>query len=354
MDKNAVPNHTPDQVNSALEKANEQYHNWKQILSGALNDKQLVWGLAVIFCFYVFYSVFNTAIGNGQDEDDLTCKCPMFHRWFYRAIVFVSGVIWIVCFVSIAIYDTYMFITLYRNPASNESTDGITGTSEKYSAKLDDKLKLCENHLWLEFYKAYSVGSAAYEKVVIPQDIRIIINMFTTKDVNDDNSIQGGMNDDNTRQGMNDDNTRQGMNDGNTRQGMNDDNTRRGNDETDFGNDETDFGKDETDFGKKEAEKVAKQTFVFFYSFLVIVRFLAQLVVIPMLILQMLSTYAWICITEDYHCQSAVTHYQLGLYQAYITFGFYIALLIAILATTMLRWFPHSKDARDVGAASYA
>ena len=346
MDKNAVPNYTPDQVNSALEKANEQYHNWKQILSGALNDKQLIWGLAVIFCFYVFYSVFNTAIGNGQDEDELTCRCPMFHRWFYRAIVFVSGVIWIVCFVSIAIYDTYMFITLRTgNPAqSNESTDGITGTSEKYSAKLDDKLKLCENHLWLEFYKAYSVGSAAYEKVMIPQDIRIIINMFTTKDMNDDNSIQG----------MNDDNTRQGMNDGNTRQGMNDDNTRRGNDETDFGNDETDFGKDETDFGKEEAEKVAKQTFVFFYSFLVIVRFLAQLVVVPMLILQMLSTYAWICITEDYHCQSPVTQYQLGLYQAYITFGFYIALLIAILATTMLRWFPHSKDARDVGAASYA
>ena len=311
-DNNKILN-TTDQVNSGLQKANEQYNNWKQILSGALNDKQLVWGLAVIFCFYVFYSVFNTAIGNGQDEDDLTCQCPKFHRWFYKVIVFVCGVIWSVCFVSIAIYDTYAFISASRNPASNdsESTDGnqpvkrTTETSEKDLGKLDDILKLCEKHLWLEFYKAYSVGAGAYEKVRLP-DIRstVTVKKFT-KDVNDDV---------NTKQ---------------------DD--------------------DETDFGRKDlTETAAKQTFVFFYSFLVIVRLLAQLAVVPMLILQMLSTYAWICITEDYHCQNAVTRYQLGLYQAYITFGFYFALLIAILTTTMLRWFPHSKDARDVGAACYA
>ena len=259
----------------------------------------------------MFYSVFNTAIGNGQDEDRLTCQCPVFHRWFYQAIVSVCGVIWSLCFVSFAIYDTYVFISASRNPASNhsESTNGnqpvkkTTETSEKNLGKLDDTLKLCENHLWLEFYKAYSVGAGAYKKVRLP-DIRSTVKKFT-KDVNDDV---------NTKQ-----------------------------------------GDDETDFGRKDlTEMTAKQTFVFFYSFLVIVRLLAQLAVVPMLILQMLSTYAWICITEDYHCQNAVTCYQLGLYQACVTFGFYFALLIASLATTMLRWFPHSKDARNVGAACYA
>ena len=299
-----------DQVNSGLQKANEQYHNWKQILSGALNDKQLLCGLAVILCFYVFYSVFNTTIGNGQDEDNLTCQCPMFHRLFYQVIVFVWGVIWIVCFVSIAIYDTHTFMSVSRNPASNDSqsTDGkqpvkkTTRTSEKNLAKLDDILKLCETHLWLEFYKAYSVGASAYEKIRLP-DIRNIVKRF-----------------------------------------VKDDNAQQGDDETDFD------GKDIGVF----METSAKRSFVFFYSILVIVRLLAQVAVVPMLMLQMLSTYAWICITEDYHCQNAVTRYQLGLYQAYITFGFYFALLIAILATTMLRWFPHSKDARDVGAGCYA
>ena len=125
------------------------------------------------------------------------------------------------------------------------------------------------------------------------------------------------------------------------------------------GDDEIDTGRkksqsDEPDIAVEDVEKIAKKTFFFFYPFLVIVRLLAQVIAVPILILQMLNTYAWICITEDYHCQNAVTRYQLGLFQAYITFGFYIALLIAILNTTMLRWFPLSKKARDAGATSYA
>jgi len=113
-------------------------------------------------------------------------------------------------------------------------------------------------------------------------------------------------------------------------------------------------GDDEIDFNPEDLETIAKKTFFFFYPFLVIVRLMAQIITVPMLILQMLNTYAWICITKDYHCQNAVTRYQLGLYQAFITFCFYIALLIAILNTVMLRWFPLSKKARDAGATSYA
>ena len=122
------------------------------------------------------------------------------------------------------------------------------------------------------------------------------------------------------------------------------------------GDDEIDSGrkKSQSDDESDDVEKIARSTFFFFYPFLVIVRLLAQVIAVPILILQMLNTYAWICVTGDYHCQNAVTRYQLGLFQAYITFGFYIALLIAILNTTMLRWFPLSKKARDAGATSYA
>ena len=39
----------------------------------------------------------------------------------------------------------------------------MTGqTGDKFS-ELDDKLTLYKNYLWLEFYKAYSVGSGVYE-----------------------------------------------------------------------------------------------------------------------------------------------------------------------------------------------
>ena len=76
-----------NEAKARLKLANEQYNNWKQTLSGALNDKQLICGLGVLVFFYVFYAIFNTATGNDQHEDHITCRCPMLHRQFYQAIV---------------------------------------------------------------------------------------------------------------------------------------------------------------------------------------------------------------------------------------------------------------------------
>ena len=188
-------------IYSELEQAKEQYHNWKKILSGALNDKQLLCGLGVLFGFYLFYSVFNTIIGNDQDEDNLTCQCPSSHRQFYQAVVITTGLIWIACFASITIYDSHIFIIMYRNPIRNSKLPGHTADSlkqtdltddnqpteenrvkSKYAyGELDDALKLCEQQLWLEFYKAYSVGSGTYENTRLPS-IKSIVKKFT-KDV---------------------------------------------------------------------------------------------------------------------------------------------------------------------------
>ena len=93
--------------------ATEQYHNWKQTLFGALNDKQLVSGLGVLFGFYSF----NTVTGD-KDVDSVTCQCPTNHRSYYEAIVYLSISIWTVIFASIAIYDGYK---LYKNPLSGFS-----------------------------------------------------------------------------------------------------------------------------------------------------------------------------------------------------------------------------------------
>ena len=189
-------------INSELEQAKEQYHNWKKILSGALNDKQLLCGLGVLFGFYLFYSVFNTIIGNDQDEDNLTCQCPSSHRQFYQAVVITSGLIWIACFASITIYDSHISIIMYRNHIRSrnskvpghtadslkqtDSTDDNQQPTEKNQVKskygeLDNALKLCEQQLWLEFYKAYSVGSGTYENTKLPS-IKTIVKKFT-KDV---------------------------------------------------------------------------------------------------------------------------------------------------------------------------
>ena len=73
-----------DKIDSIGEKTKEQFHNWKRVLSGALNDPQLILGLSVLFCFYVFFTGFNSIVGrNSKEENTSTCECPMLHRVFY-------------------------------------------------------------------------------------------------------------------------------------------------------------------------------------------------------------------------------------------------------------------------------
>ena len=340
---------TTQQLNAGLQMATEQYHNWKQTLSGALNDKQLVSGLGVLFVFYVFYSFFNTVTGD-KDVDSVTCQCPMNHRSYYEAIVYLSISIWTVIFASIAIYDGYK---LYKNPLSgfspksnqdgDDDDDGGNGgkpyricgipiylrtitkscwtvtpnkaprpeEANNIYSKMDDQLKHYENHFWLEFYKAYSVGAGAYESMSLPNIKSVILREMQ--------EVKSSSTSDNENE-----------NDGDTPKNNQNDGSDNG------------------------MQELAKQSFFFFYPFLVIVRFFAQLTLIPVLILQMLNTYAWICLTEDHYCEDDESRYQLGLAQTYLTFTFYIALLIAILSTIMLRWFPYSKLARDIKAASFA
>ena len=375
---------TAQQLNAGLQMATEQYHNWKQTLSGALNDKQLVSGLGVLFVFYVFYSFFNTITGD-KDVDSVTCQCPTNHRSYYEAIVYLSISIWTVIFASIAIYDGYK---LYKNPLSgfspksNQDGDdddnvddddngengenpcricGIsiylrtitkscrTVTSNKapgpeettniYS-KMDNQLKHYENHFWLEFYKAYSVGAGAYESMSLPNIKSVILREI--QEAKCSNASDTRNRDGNT--------TKNDQDDGTDSSNPSDNNNEENNDNNDGGTKNA----DQDDGSENGMQELAKQSFFFFYPFLVIVRFFAQLALIPVLILQMLNTYAWICLTEDHYCEDDESRYQLGLAQTYLTFTFYIALLIAILSTIMLRWFPYSKLARDIKAASFA
>lgn len=309
-----------------MELTTKQYHDWKQIFSGALNDRQLLCGIVLILCFYVFYSIFNIAITDKDKDDHEDCQCTLIHRRCFHTLIFGFCLIWIVCFATIIIYDLYR---LYKKHQLSKSVDPFS--------KLDDKLKLYEKHLWLEFYKAYSVGSGTYEN-------QNISSLDRTKEQNPlqckYNALLGFY-----KKFY----------------------SEAGGDETDsapasstecnswlikFEKIKETLGIIIVQFLNKGEEK-AQQSFYVLYPFLVIVRLLAQVILVPMLLLQMLNTNTWICITEGYNCQNVVTGSQLGLYQAYMTFGFYIALLVAILASTMLRWFPQSKTARDASAASF-
>ena len=99
-----------EKIESIGEKAKEQYQNWKRVLSGALNDKQLIIALSLLFGFYLFFSGFNTIIGgNAREENNMTCACPAGHRAYYQTLVIVTIILWVVCFILTMVWDTCKF-----------------------------------------------------------------------------------------------------------------------------------------------------------------------------------------------------------------------------------------------------
>ena len=63
--------------------------------------------------------------------------------------------------------------------------------------------------------------------------------------------------------------------------------------------------------------------------------FLAHLAVLPLLFLQFLSTYAWICLVGDKYCREEVSSNQLQIDRSGILLGFFIAAAVIGFTTKM-------------------
>ena len=76
-----------------------------------------------------------------------------------------------------------------------------------------------------------------------------------------------------------------------------------------------------------------------FHIILSFIRFIAQLAVVPLLMIQILDTYAYLCFTANSY-RNMRAQYKLHLDQTAMIFAFYCSLMISLLSTTMVRWFP--------------
>ena len=75
---------------------------------------------------------------------------------------------------------------------------------------------------------------------------------------------------------------------------------------------------------------------------LLVSRLIAQLAIVPLLMIQMFDTYAYLCFAAHSYC-GMTAEYRLHFDQTAITFGFYCSLMVSLLTTTMLRWIPRPK-----------
>ena len=371
-------------------EAKHQYAQWKKTLSGTLTDKQLSIGLSLLFFFYVFYASFNSIDGENMQEEDLAnCTCSEKHRVYYQTLVITFCSIWTICFCLVTIWDLMRFYRVkptsecfrwerimdaFVKKAEDKITEGqletldLPSSPEKQihaakparaakpraissqplvpssppanppanigrplvlkSATLE-RLNHYENYLWLQFNRVYSVGAALskHKELKLPHIKSVVV---------DEQKIR--------RMSM--------------RKVSIQVNGRLVSTATDD-EDEPDAGKlfahmEEEDLPLKTADMACSSVAFFLYPLLLSARLAAQLTLIPLLILQLLDTHAWICVMNNLYCDNLRSEYELGLDRTAISFGFYCSVLVSILATTMLQWFPCSKRARKSGATSIA
>ena len=144
------------------EQTKEQYQNWKRALSGALNDKQLIIALSLLFGFYLFFSGFNTILGgNAREENTITCACPSGHSAYYRTLVIATIALWVVCFILTMVWDAYKFWRYVVSKSSSQHhhqthTDWSRGDIEDAKDRASSMLE-----------KAVEAGAQATSKIPV-------------------------------------------------------------------------------------------------------------------------------------------------------------------------------------------
>ena len=260
-----------------------------------------------------------------------------------------------------------------------------------------ERLDHYENYLWLQFNRAYSVGAALgkHKELKLPgiksvvadeQKIQTMSTRKVSTQVNgsleqvltaaddgdqiskatvDGNQISTAADDGNEISKATDDGNRipTAADDGNEISKATDDGNQistAANDgnqiptATDDRDGELFAHMEEEELPLRTVDMVCSSVAFILYPFLLSTRLLAQVALIPLLILQLLDTHAWICVMHDLYCDDLRSDYELGLDRTAVSFGFYCSVLVSILATTMLKWFPCSKKARKSGATSIA
>ena len=307
--------------------------DWRKTLSGALDERRLFCALVILLIFYTGYSIVNATHDNkAKDEDYITrnCTCNNSHRWFYILWLGTCFSMWTIChlYFSAQKLITRCFKgcchlllccnqeTICKKIKCKKAYDGteiqlINDKSfrdqcciacNQWRPKItscifdNDDIHRYENYLWTQYYELYAIGVTKEIKMFSDKSVKRIL----------------------------------------------------------LKNDETDSPGNKT---SAHDEMVACPIdhyisgcydwckFVTHYSIhiiLCIIRYLAQLVIVPLLMIQMYDTYAFLCLAADNYCTPG-SEYDLHLDQTAITFGFYCGLMLSYVTSIMLHWIPQPK-----------
>ena len=288
--------------------------DWKNTLSGALDEQRLFWALFVLGVFYIIYTLVNITHEN-KDEDSITelCKCNPRHRSFYIIWFSICFFLWAVCHFSVTVADNKDFYDFISSLKLKQLFDCLENycwyycfwcccccwcclkpVYDKFWHYLLDKEKLSryEFHLWTQYCELYVVGITKHNENFNFDRIEEIIKE-TLQNSSESQQANNNAVPDNT-----------------------------------------------TVLPKYHEQRDWRYVLqVIYFVFLKLSQFIGQLSIVPLLIIQMFDTYAFLCFAQDSYC-STRAEYNLHLDQTAFTFAFYVALMMSLLSTLMLQRNP--------------
>lgn len=347
--------------------SNSNGSDWKNSLSGALDEERLLCALAVLCIFYIGQVLANAYHeNNNKDEDTImeTCGCRPEHRAFYITWSIICYLLWFVCHSLLLLHNNpssldklkklfKFFFCMRRNNHNSvqwkwewkccccitickslDKYEVISGSSNSWITKIKNQYEPIDHykyHLWTQYYELYVVGIT--KKSDAYQVDEIIFNKTKPDD---------------KKQSTNKNPTKKRI---------------KNNDKADLLNNIEIPPDTESNSSFKAPIKGAttvtalphetNQLLLYciqtvLYYILGIIRYMAQLSIVPLLMIQIYDTYAYLCFTANNYC-STTSQYKLHLDQTAMTFAFYCSLMVSLLSTTMLRWFPCPTKSKSLG-----
>ena len=360
--------------------------DWKKALSGALDEERLLCALVVLCIFYIGQTLGNAYHDNNKkDEDKIveTCGCKPEHRAFYISWSVICYILWFLCHSVVLFHNNQMLFKrcfcirktedkqnrklkccccTYRTQGKINITNRDDDMQKTDNCSWIDKqcktIDHCKYHLWTQYYELYVIGiTKNSEKVELNQVLDKIINE-ASKNIPGDNKQTINKNQTRTH-GRNinepmEDNIIPEKNEGEDErhkiitgeQKINSgDNAKLLENMEGDGNinqaTTTLTSQAEITTALPRQRHTDQPLYIqrLFYYILSFIRYIAQLAVVPLLMIQILDTYAYLCFTANSYCTMS-SQYKLHLDQTAMTFAFYCSLMISLLSSTMLRWFP--------------
>ena len=330
----------------------EKQGDWKSKLSGAFSSEQIFFSLFVLGVFYAGYTVVNV---NGnfdvdtKHEGDIieSCYCKSTLQDFYRAWFAICCTLWFILhsYTYVAVrfrsYENFLkFIeaiclripkyllkcckgllkSCYKfccTHKDSDNTTATTGTKDQPDPGSNLNAYIIQHYIkvfWFDYYRLYVIGYAKGkdEKITLDQTSDDKVKDANDKSDDDDNKekvtcfccaayIDKKVEDSNTEQA------------------------------------------DDCSCGcNKELNLCFNILQNISHVSLVLVKYLAQLLTMPLLFLQIFDTYSLLCFSPRSLCSDS-SEYKLHLAQAAITLLFYCCLALSQLASTMLNWNPWPK-----------